>query len=479
MGALILVRLILAVSLLPIAGYPWATWLPGHAGDWPRSVRWSLGYLIGWGVVTLIMLSLALLQIKFSVSAVAAPTLLLASLGWIGERFSRGRAAPKAIASQTDAAPWRWPEKSLLAVLIFQIGFSFAEALYLPLHSSDAIRTWGYYGMAFHYRGAISFENMPGVHTYYPLLVPLAIAWVYLALGVVNDGLMKVLFPLLLAAFLRLYYHFSRQLGASRLVALLGTVYLTTAGGMLLRQSTLAMADMPLTVFYGLASLALLAWMRDLNSTHLLAVAGIGAGLTIWTKYEGLAHVVILTGVAGLYLWLNRRRALMTRWPKIALAYGLPILVGYVPWFVFRQLNNLSVDNEHVNLMRPDRLGTILITMGSAMFLDIVRWGVVWLLLVILLIMSWRRLRQPRLLYPSLLIVANLAFYVAAYLVTRHDEIVNQINDTIHRLLLHILPVTVLVITRLILELGPSGFHNDGQQRDHDLNAPSVTPQGT
>jgi uncharacterized membrane protein (GlpM family) len=137
--------------------------------------------------------------------------------------------------------------------------------------------------------------------------------------------------------------------------------------------------------------------------------------------------------------------------PLLLAVYSIPIALGLLPWDAFRRLNGIVIDSEHLNalqvdrLLQIDRLPTALGTIGSAL-IDVPRWGVVWPILGFALLLNWRDSFRRALFYPSLLMGLNLTFYVIAYLGTGHENLAEHIENTIHRLLLHILPLVIFVI---------------------------------
>ncbi|HLF25683.1 MAG TPA: hypothetical protein VJG32_05060 [Anaerolineae bacterium] len=439
----LIVRYLLALAFIPCVGYPLTLWLVGARLGWSQVARWALAWAAGLGVISLEMLSLGLLGQSLTLANVVIPTAAIAGLLWVSYRC-RYRANGSTV-EPNASRPWNWLDKGLVFIIVFQILFSAVAALYLPLNTADAWGNWGLKGKAFFLEQALTFENLYERHGYYPLLVPLSLTWVYLGLGQINDGLVKAIFTLNLLALVALFYQFMRLAAFKRREALLATAYLTLAGGMLIRHSAVAQADVPLGLFYGLACLSFVAWTQQPEQIRYLAITGLGAGLSVWTKYEGLPHVVILTAVAGLFVALNWRRRQFPLAFQMLSVYILPIAVGLLPWLAFRQLHNLVSDGEHLGMLQVDQLPAVIRTMGLAL-VDIQRWGILWPVLGLTLLLNWRDLRRKVLFYPSLLLGLNLAFYVVAYLATSHVDLAAQINNTIHRLLLHIAPLTIFVV---------------------------------
>lgn len=440
---------LLSLSIVCLVGYPIVYWLKARGLSWGWLGYLALSWVIGLGIVTLWLLiaSMVALSLRVAYFVMLAGALVIAGLLILNKLKSAKQPNRPAILNLTK---WPWFDKLLIALVIFQIVFATVIAIYIPLNTRDAWANWGLKGKAFFIEDTVTFRNISDRHNYYPLLVPLSLTWMYLGFGEVNDQFGKLVFPATLLALVCIMYEYARLFGFSRRMGLLVIAYLLTSGGMLMRHASIAQADMTLGVLYTIAALAFLAWLKAPEQVANLYITGIGSALTLWTKHEGLPHVAILLVLGGVAMILRWKKASL-KWVGQLGGFALIVLLGWLPWVIFRWIYAIPVDNEHLSALRLSDSGTILLNLLTAM-LDFQRWGILWVVffLVMLIEMAgWKSYDQAIL---RLLILGNLGFYVVAYLFTSHVDLVGQIEDTIHRLFLHILPLCVFAIA---LGIGP------------------------
>jgi hypothetical protein len=173
----------------------------------------------------------------------------------------------------------------------------------------DAWMTWNMHARAI-FRGGDHWRDvlmgLPGwSHPDYPLLVPAGVAriWTYVdgetALGPVSVAMVFAVATVgILYSSLSLLR--SRTQGALAAVLLLGTLFFVV-------QAASQYADVPLSFFF-LATFVLLClgelWPED--SPRLLLLAGLTAGLSAWTKNEGLMFLLAVMVARGLVVVRSR-----------------------------------------------------------------------------------------------------------------------------------------------------------------------------
>ncbi len=164
----------------------------------------------------------------------------------------------------------------------------------------------------------------------YPEYGELLIIWTVLfdRLTTWVDGVQWFFWPAgMLAA-----YALARKVGAAPRPALLGSVLLAFAPGIVL-QARAAYNDLIVTALFLIALNLLLV-----EGLLPALVAGLAMGLVVGTKYGGIAYA--LAGGAGLLLTAGRKvwQRGSGFWPRL-LAYGLPVLALGAPWYLSNWLH--------------------------------------------------------------------------------------------------------------------------------------------
>ena len=199
-------------------------------------------------------------------------------------------------------------------------------------------------------------------HPRYPLLLPLAEEHIYALLGHVDDRLSKVVFPFLyLGLVLTTAGVLLRNLAAG--AAWLGALMMATVPVMVPYEYGFlcGQADAPVACFHGVTVLYL--WdvlgraRRNESVLGSSLVAGTCAGLTLFTKDEGIAYLMIDSVALGL-LTLGSLTSLpkLGSYLRLAVVYGLAAGSIIVPWFWHRRSLPLTTEMNYFGRMTPQLL---------------------------------------------------------------------------------------------------------------------------
>ena len=218
------------------------------------------------------------------------------------------------------------------ALLLLAAGFASASFLALrqPLSLGDYLAVWGLKARAIHFSGELSsvFRVDPAgefSHPEYPPLWPLLLAGAAKLLGRYDELLLALLRPALLALAAALTFARTRAPLPARLLAAAALVllpYFQTA-------AYAGYAEALLLVLV-LAALLLLESARPTPFTPW--AAGLLLALAALTKQEG---TIVLLVAAALLFYAGRRR-------DAAVAGGLGLLLGVVPWTLYRAAHGVS-----------------------------------------------------------------------------------------------------------------------------------------
>jgi len=389
---------LLALTLIVVAGLPAAVLLDRRECPSPARLLGS-SFLLGSGLVWLILLAMSIAGVPWSRLAVTAVMLLVTIALWLAA-WKAGRAANPPAWGAT------WIDLVTLGVLAVH-GFIAARK---AVGSGDFWAIWGLKGRVFFEHGGIDWAYLRDPfnafqHSDYPLLLPLNHAFVALHDGVWSDRWMGLLTTFYAAALVLIVRDlFGREL-PRRIAALatLGVAAIATS-------PWIGTAEGPM-VAYGAAGLLLL---RS-GPTPLGAIL---LGLAACAKNEGLA----LVAAAGVALLLSRRgREVWPLWPAVVVAS---------PWLILRGLHGLE---------GYFRAGALDLARVVPIFQGIARQPsarpLLWVALVIALVAFARSLPRERFVLLACLML--LLAYLAAYLATSFD-VLWQVAYSWPRLIEHV-----------------------------------------
>src|SRR5262249_19174133 len=305
----------------------------------------------------------------------------------------------------------------------------------VPEAGWDAFSHWGLKAQAFALTGQI--VDAKTVHEYYPPLVPLLEAWLSLHRGEVSIDFMKLVWPLVGGAFaICLAWHVRVAIGPTWLAPafaigiLLGTTQL-------LESFWTGQADLALTAYLTLATLAAWQWLHTADRRWLVHIALFGAAATL-TKYEGLPRV----GVVVLALLVEALLARCREHVQPALPLSVAAVVGYLPWLAFRWLHGIGATSEHISQFQPAALGAVLLAVVAV--LGGVRTGGGVLAAALVWLTAGRQLLQPGYRLLTLVVPGQLIATLVAFLISPTAPDV-QARTSATRLIPQFLPVRLFL----------------------------------
>jgi hypothetical protein len=378
-------------------------WLSGVSFPQPaaRAANWALRLLVGCWLVAVGQLVLAWLGIGF---ATIPLVLLAAGVGAAALRLvRRGTSTDCEVkhvpVSGREAGGWLLLSVVLLGALV--------RALVIPEAGWDAYSHWGLRAQAFTYAGTL--VNAGSEHEYYPPLVPLLEAWLYVHRGAVTIDLGKTVWAVVGGAFgVCLAWHLRLSLRAAWLAPYVtaGIVLVTPA---LLEGFWTGQADLALTAFLSLATLASFRWLQERNRAWLMQAAIFGAAAAL-TKFEGLPRIGVLVLALGLEGALSRQWMAWRPALAIALAAGL----AAAGWTAFELTHAIAPNGEHLGAFQPLAVGSVLMALvavfagvrtGGGLLVAVLGWAV-----------SGRAILAPPLRLVTLVVVGQALATVIGFL---------------------------------------------------------------
>ncbi len=341
----------------------------------------------------------------------------------------------------------QWARTMQVMLVIFCVGiFSvFAAATLLePIAEWDVMGIWALKAKVLLHEPAVAtdyFHDLSKAYSHldYPLLWPMAMAWIWSCEGQADLISVKVLAVALFGSTLLLFFGLLRR-NHSRTTAILFTALLAGVP-MLLAQTSRLMSD-PLLAFFFLGSFVCAYFWLDSGQIDDLKIAGVLVIGMLFTKNEGVALWLILIFLVALMM-VTKKQTQRLRCAAVWLAL-LPLFIN-LPWFIFR-LGIAKVHEDYGGKINPAfffnnvaRLPEILSGWGRT-FLNWHDWLILWPLgLSILLAAPGNCFRRP-MIFLLLAGMLPLLLYTYVYVVSPWN-LGELMEATENRLLLQVMPL--------------------------------------
>jgi 4-amino-4-deoxy-L-arabinose transferase-like glycosyltransferase len=389
------------VGLLIAFAYPSAAWLV--KGQRTLSLTLTPGLAIG--LLSLVMFWEGLLRIPFTIPGIVIPYLLLMLPGWLA--FLRGRRAKR----EACVEPPRMERLPLLLLSLISLAV-LLNAAYWPFYKDDTLGIYARYGrLMFDTQTLVPFAGRDDAfYQAYPMHIPLAYTFTYLASGWPNEYLARVLPALLSVGCLAGAYLLGTALYGARagwLAALL--LGLAPTFG---RWASSGYVDLPMAYCYTLAAL-FLWWLWEKPDGRSALGAGLMLGLAAWTKNAAFVGI----GLAGcwlLYGWLRGRIPLRL----LMFTFGVCALVA-APWYIRNWFEaRLIVPPTAWTEQAQRTLGNLLVFVTEPQNFAFTGWAI-----LTGLIIAAMRILQRRTIAPSdaMLLLLTLPFFGVWWLLVSYD----------------------------------------------------------
>lgn len=418
-----------------VAGVRWTT---DADAWWPA--RWALRAAAGSVLLGSALVLSALLGISVvNIPAVLAVALLLAAVVRVVSRLTMppaARPAPSTLCAR-ERAGW--------IILAGVLGAILLRGWTSPETGWDAYSHWGLKARAYFLWGTV---RDPGTaHAYYPPLVSLLEAWLYAHLGRADINAAKNLWGLLGAAFTVCVAWHARLVLRPTWIAPLVALGVLLGSIELVENFWTGQADLALTAFLTLSTLALYQWVRTSHGGWLVQAVVFGGGAAL-TKYEGLYRVVVVAVALAGYAVLTRDRWRASL--SVAAAYAALSALWSSPWALYRWIYNIPVGGEHISGLQWLAAPAV-----AAALLDVLRGfrtggGV--LVTFLALVGGWRTAVRAPALFLTLVLVGHAASTFLGFLATESAPD-RQVYVVAPRLLLQFAPVGLFLAACCLVEV--------------------------
>lgn len=336
----------------------------------------------------------------------------------------------------------------LAAIFVGAVALYFlvVYARLVPHGDYDAQAIWNLRAR-FIYRSDNAWENAfsplinRNFHMDYPLLIPLSVVGGWNTLGSEVLRIPPTLSMLFLFGMAGVAFSLIAYLRSNSVAAIAVILLLATPG--LLLFSTFQTADVPLTYFF-LASASLLVIAIQEGNRGLLFLSGLMAGLSAWTKNEGIPFVMITLLCTIFIPGIHQARRNL---PFLLAGTAFPILTVFLFKSLISVNNDLFADNSLsqiiLKLFTPSRYIQIFMHLVSE-FIHLGNWPISILLVLLVYgwIMGFKRLERSAEKVLWILPLAQFAIYMLIYVITPHD-LEWHLNYSMSRLLIHLFPMVL------------------------------------
>jgi uncharacterized membrane protein len=279
-------------------------------------------------------------------------------------------------------------------------------------------------------------------HPQYPLMVPFAEFWIYSWLGRVDQGAVKILFPLFYFSLIGLVCGAARRMATARVSLLTGVAMGLLPPLTLLPGAASGYADVPLAAaLVGSVCFALLALQT--RNAEAWVVAGVLSAIATWTKSEGvlLAGCVAAAAFAALktgsdpvrsmrpLVWMPLAAALP--WLLVQHRYGMP-LADFMP---------VSTGAVLVSVTRLQGVADIF----ARELLRPGHWGAIWpaWCAAIVLVVAFRRPRASEWLLVGT-VALPLVLYLIVFTWSAWPDPLEHARTALSRLLVPMAPIALM-----------------------------------
>lgn len=418
----------------------------------------SISYGIGIGSISLEMLIYYLFGMKFTVPGLLIPWVILFAVNAFRYVVIGAKIAVKGY-SETEEGKYGLLQFFLTFGIALESVYALFRALIKPIEAYDAVAIYAIKSKIFFIARAIPETYFPGLvfgfpHPDYPLNIPLSETFFYIAMGNLNDQLVKIIFPLFFLGILTLLYFAIRRF-ASRTYALLFTFLLASIPQFNAFAAN-AYQELPLAFYYFASALLLFSWIEDKEDIRLLILSAIMAALGGWTKNEGLMYCAI--NAVLVMSALMRTKKNMT-WKTLIAPILYVAVIGLIlaPWIFIK--HKFGISNDEINLANLNpiylskqvhKLIPIFYELQKQLF-GPKKWLILWPIVMFVAAFNYRKLFKGTQGYITISIVLAICGYVLFYMISYVDAAFFA-SKTWSRFLLHFLPLVVLWLAYILKE---------------------------
>jgi len=455
------IRLIAAILLTTFIGCNILYLFLRERGSLNFFERMAISYGLGIGALSLEMFLFSLAGLKYSAGYVILPwgIILVANIFIYFIKKPVRQKKPFYVEPGGMLKAGRMLSVFLSSGIVFEIAYSFFRALIKPIESYDAVAIYAIKAKIFYVARSIPeefFSKLSSLfpHPDYPLNIPIFQAFLYGAMGSLNDQLVKIIFPLYFVSILAVLY-FSVRRFAGSLYALLFTFILATIA-QFNAYSTNGYIDLPLAYYCFISAILLFKYFEDTKKGYFVVLSAMMAGLAAWTKNEGILYCAVSLCLFALFLIVNRRKVSIRDAGGLFVYAGI-IFIIYSPWLWTKAvyaITNVDVGPLSITpaaMVKQSYKALPILYEFQRQFFGPKKWNLIWIVAMFAVLFNYKKLFNKTLYYITAYLIFVFCGYILIYLIS-NVEIRYFLNTTWSRFPIHFMPVLVYWLALLLKE---------------------------
>ncbi len=388
----------------------------------------SISYGIGVALISFQLLIYDLLGIKWNIAWIILPWILVFAFVLYKVPFKK--------LFSFSIVKFDAFEKIVLLLIILLLCYVGLESILRPLSAWDGWATWLFKSTIFFTDGKINTNALNFTGSEYPLLIGLMGTFGYLMLGHIDDKLILILFYLFYVCLAGIFYYTCKEL-TNKKTALISTFLLLSLQNLIRHggRYDAGMADLALGYYYFVCCSLFLKFIKFKNKNSFVLFMFM-TGLLGLVKDDGIPMTLFLCIVGAVSLYSIKKLSYL--W-----MLSFPIII-LGQWELFKLVFHMPGAPKFIQ--NPEFNRTITVILGiSKEFLNLENWNLLWIGFFLSLIILLIKKHKIGLII-SLFVISQLLVYYYVFLSTSLDPLAH-INNVIDRLLLHIAPVAMLVVS--------------------------------
>ncbi|MBF0531734.1 MAG: glycosyltransferase family 39 protein [Candidatus Omnitrophica bacterium] len=315
-----------------------------------------VSYGLGFGILTLVMFYLSLLEIDFSPAVIVGGSLLVPMVilffrSWLFPAKANGPSEYKPVASM-----YTWIEGLLVTFIIIAAGNMVFRTWTMAAEAWDSWAFWGFKAKIFFVEQKVPFAKFADFRNVwgnwdYPQHVPLMGTWIFTWLNTWNDQCSRIIYPLFHCGLAAGVYAFLRR-RISRVLSLAAAFFILTLPGLV--WTAVGTISEPVLLFYYVLSFVFLLEWEQKEGQGWFILSAIFAGFAVWTKNEGMVYALF----NGLVILLTAKQKGFRQIIFDLIVYFLIIGAIIGPWLA--QKNILGLENVLINRDILSRVGSVM-----------------------------------------------------------------------------------------------------------------------
>ena len=426
-------------------------------------VTLSISFGVGLGIITQWMLLLSMIGINYSRTNICFPLIVLSLISIFYVKKSKvdnnvnrnNLVVNKKRERVTAGILSNFSLNGIIGIIVFlyilfQVYFVFWRSLNIPICTWDALYVIASKAKAIFYESSI----LPVANYHlssYPLQVPLSLAWIAINLGIWDEQLIKIIFPMIFLCYVVIHYAFLCRY-TNKWWALLG-VGLFLSANFPVYHATIAYRDIFL-MYYNTSAIIFLIIGFEKKMDQFFILAGLFAGIATFVKLEALGYYFVNSLVLLFLISTIKQCSLKEKIAKF-LKFIIPSLGILVLYYFYKHSHHIGQDQGRFlfdfTLQNLGRIKVILRRFSEDFFLS-GNWNILWVLLAVSLFVrraSIAKSFQAKTILLFLLLYVGFYFVVALFTPNFISIAGSHSQTVLSRLILHFFPLCPLLVVFL------------------------------